>query len=180
MPGILRSKRLRAVSEQRTRNECQKTARKMWRVKERGGKEENFPSPPLSFLALIPFFAQRRPKVQFLVIPRSLFVPKPHWNACYAGYGPDGRLISHVNIQGTMQAKVLLALRSQLRERLIRLDKTNQKNLETIETSLFALVLDERSPVTETEVTVTVLCSVLTRPRYCGIAALFREMPHYN
>ena len=71
-----------------------------------------------------------------------------------------------------------LLLRSQLRERLIRLDKTNQKNLETIETSLFALVLDERSPVTETEVTVTVLCSVLTRPRYCGIAALFREMPY--
>ncbi|CAH3173403.1 unnamed protein product [Porites lobata] len=42
----------------------------------------------------------------------------------------------------------------ELRERLIRLDKTNQKNLETIETSLFALVLDERSPVTETEVCV--------------------------
>ena len=71
-----------------------------------------------------------------------------------------------------------LLLRYQLQERLIRLDKTNQKNLETIETSLFALVLDERSPVTETEVTVTVLCSVLTRPRYCGIAALFREMPY--
>ena len=60
------------------------------------------------------------------------------------------------------------------------MDKTNQKNLETIETSLFALVLDERSPVTETEVTVTVLCSVLTRPRYCGIAALFREMMHQD
>ena len=78
----------------------------------------------------------------------------------------------------TMQAKVLLCFFFQLRERLIRLDKTNQKNLETIETSLFALVLDERSPVTETEVTVTVLCSVLTRPRYCGIVSLFREMPH--
>ena len=77
-----------------------------------------------------------------------------------------------------MQAKVLLCFFFQLRERLIRLDKTNQKNLETIETSLFALVLDERSPVTETEVTVTVLCSVLTKPRYCGIVSLFREMPH--
>lgn len=40
----------------------------------------------------------------------------------------------------------------QLRERLISLDRNNQKNLELIETSLFALVLDENVPETDTEV----------------------------
>lgn len=40
----------------------------------------------------------------------------------------------------------------ELRERLISLDRNNQKNLELIETSLFALVLDENVPETDTEV----------------------------
>ncbi|KAL9966589.1 hypothetical protein ACROYT_G024691 [Oculina patagonica] len=40
----------------------------------------------------------------------------------------------------------------ELRERLISLDRNNQKNLDLIETSLFALVLDENVPITETEV----------------------------
>jgi len=48
----------------------------------------------------------------------------------------------------------LFLLHHQLRERLIRLDKNNQKNLDVIETSLFALVLDETTPITETEVSV--------------------------
>lgn len=43
-------------------------------------------------------------------------------------------------------------IHSQLRERLISLDRNNQKNLELIETSLFALVLDENVPETDTEV----------------------------
>ena len=42
-----------------------------------------------------------------------------------------------------------------MRERLISLDRTNQKNLDLIETSLFALVLDENEPVTESEVSFT-------------------------
>ncbi|KAJ7319508.1 hypothetical protein OS493_035818 [Desmophyllum pertusum] len=40
----------------------------------------------------------------------------------------------------------------ELRERLISLDRNNQRNLDLIETSLFALVLDENEPSTETEV----------------------------
>ncbi|XP_020625298.1 peroxisomal carnitine O-octanoyltransferase-like isoform X3 [Orbicella faveolata] len=40
----------------------------------------------------------------------------------------------------------------ELRERLISLDRNNQKNLDVIETSLFALVLDENVPETEIEV----------------------------
>ena len=101
-------------------------------------------------------------------LKRLLRRPRPRWETH----------LSREQSKELCRLKCFLFLRCQLRERLIRLDKTNQKNLETIETSLFALVLDERSPVTETEVTVTVLCSVLTRPRYCGIAALFRKMPY--
>lgn len=39
----------------------------------------------------------------------------------------------------------------ELRERLISLNRINEKNLDIIETSLFALVLDEASPVSNTE-----------------------------
>ena len=46
---------------------------------------------------------------------------------------------------------------SQLRERLISLDRNNQRNLDLIETSLFALVLDENEPSTETEVRVIII-----------------------
>ena len=41
-----------------------------------------------------------------------------------------------------------------LRERLISLNRSNQRNLDVIETSLFSLVLDETSPVTDVEVSV--------------------------
>ena len=40
----------------------------------------------------------------------------------------------------------------QLQERLKALDSNNQSILDTIETSLFVLVLDENDPVTKTEV----------------------------
>ena len=154
----------------------------MWRVKERGGggEEKKRSSPPRLFHFWLSFHFspgehRKSSSSSFLV----LFLFRNHTETLATqATAPVGDSSLTWTIQGTMQAKVLLALRSQLRERLIRLDKTNQKNLETIETSLFALVLDERSPVTETEVTVTVLCSVLTRPRYCGIAALFRKMPY--
>lgn len=46
---------------------------------------------------------------------------------------------------------------SQLQERLISLDKNNQRNLDLIETSLFALVLDENEPSTEDEVRVIII-----------------------
>ncbi|XP_015752123.1 PREDICTED: peroxisomal carnitine O-octanoyltransferase-like [Acropora digitifera] len=42
----------------------------------------------------------------------------------------------------------------ELRERLISLNRSNQRNLDVIETSLFSLVLDETSPVTDLEVLV--------------------------
>lgn len=42
----------------------------------------------------------------------------------------------------------------ELRERLISLNTSNQRNLDVIETSLFSLVLDETSPVTDLEVLV--------------------------
>ena len=38
---------------------------------------------------------------------------------------------------------------------MISLDRNNQKNLDVIETSLFALVLDENVPETEIEVRIT-------------------------
>ena len=41
-----------------------------------------------------------------------------------------------------------------LRERLISLNRSNQRNLDVIETSLFSLVLDETSPATDLEVSV--------------------------
>ena len=33
-------------------------------------------------------FARQKPKIPFLVVPRSFFAPKPHGNACYAGWFP--------------------------------------------------------------------------------------------
>ena len=32
------------------------------------------------------FFAKAKPKIPLLVVPRSFFAPKPHGNACNAGY----------------------------------------------------------------------------------------------
>lgn len=40
---------------------------------------------------------------------------------------------------------------------MISLDRNNQRNLDLIETSLFALVLDENEPSTETEVRVIII-----------------------
>jgi len=156
----------------------------MWRVKERGGggeeRKETSP-PPVSFFGSCSTFraaktdnpVPRRSSFSFCsetTLKRLLRRLRHRWETH----------LSREQSKELCRLRYFLLLRSQLRERLIRLDKTNQQNLETIETSLFALVFDERSPVTETEVTVTVLCSVLTRPRYCGIAAPFREMPNYN
>ena len=66
----LRSKRFRAVLEQRTRNES-KTARKSvsmrFRSKERGTSQRS-----------------RAAKTENPV-PRSFFAPKPNGNACHAG-----------------------------------------------------------------------------------------------
>ena len=59
-----RSRRFRAVSEQRTRNEGQRP-REKW--------------------PLVPFFARPKPKIPLHVVPRSLFAPKPHGNVCFAG-----------------------------------------------------------------------------------------------
>ena len=47
-------------------------------------------------------------------------------------------------------------IHSQLRERLISLDRNNQENLDVIETSLFALVLDENAPATDIEVRIII------------------------
>ena len=35
--------------------------------------------------ALVPFFARPKPKIPFLVFPRSFFAPKLYGNACYEG-----------------------------------------------------------------------------------------------
>ena len=56
----LRSKRFRAVLEQRTRNESQRP-RERWRKWKSAAKTKN-------------------------PVPRSFFAPKPNGNACYAGY----------------------------------------------------------------------------------------------
>ena len=64
-----------------------KTARKMGRVKKRGGGEgvsrrfSFFPYPLFHFCALAPFLARPRPK-----IPSAFARPKPDGNASYAGY----------------------------------------------------------------------------------------------
>ena len=83
----LRSKRFRAVSEQRTRKESQRPREKMGRVKERGGGLSAvffLPLPPLSFLRSRSIF--RAVKTENPV-PRSAFArPKPDGNASYAGY----------------------------------------------------------------------------------------------
>ena len=47
---------------------------------------------------------------------------------------------------------IIIFLFIQLRERLLTFGGHNGKNLDLIETSLFALVLDENSPVADTEV----------------------------
>ena len=149
----------------------------MWWVKERGGdgEERKRTSPPRLFHFWLsshfsPDEDRKSSSSSFLVL--FLFRNLTETLATQAT-AP----VRDEQSKELCRLRCFLVLRSQLRERLIRLDKTNQKNLETIETSLFALVLDERSPVTETEVTVTVLRSVLTRPRYW---TLFREMPNYN
>ena len=130
----------------------------MCRVKERGGggEERKETSPPLSFIfGSRPIFrpaktenpVPRRSSFFFCsetTLKRFLRRLRPRWETH----------LSREQSKELCRLRCFLLLRSQLRERLIRLDKFNQKNLETIETSLFALVLDERSPVTETEVTV--------------------------
>ena len=162
------------MSKDRAKNVSSKRAGRGW-----GRKEGNFPSPPSFIFGSRSIFrpaktenpVPRRSSFFFCsetTLKRLLRRLRPRWETH----------LSREQSRELCRLRRFLLLRYQLQERLIRLDKTNQKNLETIETSLFALVLDERSPVTETEVTVTVLCSVLTRPRYCDIAALFREMPH--
>ena len=40
----------------------------------------------LKFELSFHFFPRQRPKISFFVVLRSFFAPKPHGNACYAGY----------------------------------------------------------------------------------------------
>ena len=112
-PGSLRSKCFRAVSEQKTRNECQKTARKMWRAKERGGggEERKRTSPPRLFHFWLsshfsPDEDQKSNSSSFLV----LFLFRNHTETLGTqATAPMGDSSLTWTIQGIMQAKLLLA-----------------------------------------------------------------------
>ena len=58
-----------------------RTARKMARVKERGGGGEEM-LPPLSFFGTRSIYREAKTKNP---VPRSFFAPKPNRNAGYAG-----------------------------------------------------------------------------------------------
>ena len=74
----------------RAKNGASKRAGKWW-----GRKEGNFPSPsPLfHFLDLVPIFARTKRKIFLLVVP-----PKPHGNACYAGYHTNERVFLYFSL----------------------------------------------------------------------------------
>ena len=55
-------------------------------VRFRSKESKTARKPIFYFLAIVPLLAWPKPKIPFLVVPRSFFAPKPHRNACNAGY----------------------------------------------------------------------------------------------
>ena len=72
---------------------CEASVSVRFRSQNKEGNESQGPrengaiktSPIFHLMALVPIFARLKPKIAFLVVPRSLFAPEPQGNARYAG-----------------------------------------------------------------------------------------------
>ena len=67
------------------KNRASKRVGSGWGRKE-GNAVSFLPLPLFDYLAPIPFFAQQKPKIPFLIIPWSFFALKPHGVTCYPRY----------------------------------------------------------------------------------------------